>query len=86
MSRYKGQLSAKSIERDHPHAVEMLVPPDGFGRRLDAMHEWIRARGAAVQAGRGRFDEGRWFVTWCFADAETTVSFAADFVVASRGV
>jgi hypothetical protein len=40
MSRYKGQNPAQAVERKFPHIVEMAVPPNGFGKRLDAMYEW----------------------------------------------
>ena len=35
MTRYKGRTKAKTIERDFPHHVEMIVPEGGFGKRLD---------------------------------------------------
>jgi len=38
VSRYKGRASAKAIERDIPHIVEMRVPLGGFGSKLNAMH------------------------------------------------
>ena len=30
--RYKGRPSAKNIERDFPHAVDIAVPLGGFGK------------------------------------------------------
>jgi hypothetical protein len=33
MSRYKGRQSAKVVERDFPHFVDMVVPLGGFGSR-----------------------------------------------------
>ena len=44
MARYKGRTKTKLVERDCPHRVEMIVPKGGFGKRLDEMHEWHRAR------------------------------------------
>ena len=44
MSRYKGRSNTKAIERDFPHIVEMAVPEGGFGKQLDAMHEWHRSQ------------------------------------------
>ena len=44
MTRYKGGTKTSLIERDFPHRVEMIVPKGGFGKRLDAMYEWHRAR------------------------------------------
>jgi hypothetical protein len=80
MKRYKGRQSAQSIERDYPHIVEMLVPEGGFGKKLDAMYDWHRARGILFQRGRSRRDEnGRDYIRWCFADADTAAAFAAEF-------
>ena len=50
MTRYKGRT--RTIERDFPHRVEMIVPKGGFGRRLDEMHEWHRAHGIRPRFGR----------------------------------
>jgi hypothetical protein len=44
MSRYKGQLKVSRTEQEFPHRVEIIVPRGGFGKRLDAMHDWHRAR------------------------------------------
>jgi hypothetical protein len=45
MSRYKGRQSAKAVEKDLPHFVDMVVPPGGLGSRLDAMHEYHTRHG-----------------------------------------
>ena len=44
MSRYKGRQSAKAVEKDFRHFVNMVVPPGGLGNRLDAMYEFQTAR------------------------------------------
>ena len=49
MTHYKGRTSPKAIEHDFPHHVEMIVPLGGFGKKLDVMHEWHRAREALTQ-------------------------------------
>ena len=38
MGRYKGRQSAKAVEKDFPHFVDMVVPLGGLGNRLDAMY------------------------------------------------
>ena len=48
MSRHKGRTSAKAIEKDFPHIVEMQVPLGGFGSKLDAMYQWHETRGKEV--------------------------------------
>ena len=80
MTRYKGRATAKSVERDFPHFVDMFVPDGGLGRRLDTMYEWHRTRGIESHHGRGRrTDEGRYYVRWCFADAALAGAFADKF-------
>jgi hypothetical protein len=69
----------KSIERDFPHIVEMLVPLGGFGGQLDDMYDWHRARDIEDHHGRGRRVEGRNIVSWCFRDADTADVFAGEF-------
>jgi hypothetical protein len=79
MTRYKGRSGVKAIERDFPHIVEMAVPLGGFGKRLDTMHEWHRSRSIQPHHGRGRHEDDRDLVRWCFADAHFSTSFAAEF-------
>jgi hypothetical protein len=78
-AHYKGRISAKNIERDYPHIVEIVVPPGGLGKQLDAMYDWHRERGIEVHLGSGRHEEGRDFIRWCFADQEMANAFAAAF-------
>jgi hypothetical protein len=81
MTRYKGRTNASLIERDFPHRVEMIVPKGGFGKKLDVMHEWHRARGIRAKFGRSRRDKNnRDYVTWCFADATLADAFRSLFV------
>jgi hypothetical protein len=79
MPRYKGRTSFKSIERDFPHIVEMVVPLGGLGKSLDAMYAWHHARGIQGMHGRGRREEGRDYIRWCFADAVLAAAFAREF-------
>ena len=48
MTRYKGRASAKAIEKDFPHIVEMQVPLGGFCSKLNAMYQWHETRGMEV--------------------------------------
>ena len=50
MTRYKGRQSAKAVEKDFPHFVDMVVPPGGLGKRLDAMYEFHTRYGIKPQA------------------------------------
>jgi len=79
--RYKGRTKTNLIEGDFPHRVEMIVPKGGFGKRLEAMYEWHRARSIQAMRGRSRRDKSnRDYVTWCFADAAMADSFRASFI------
>ena len=80
MTRYKGRTKSSLVERKFPHRVEMIVPEGGFGKRLDEMHEWHRARSLRARFARGRRDaNNRDYVTFCFADAAMADSFRASF-------
>ena len=85
MTRYKGRRRLKSTEREFPHSVVLLVPEGGFGRRLDAMHDWFAARGIDGIGGRGEKREDRDYISWCFADPQTADDFAAAFGGSRRG-
>jgi hypothetical protein len=86
MSRYKGRTSPETIERDFPHIVEIAVPANGLGRRLDAMHEWHIARGISARHGQQRHVEDCNYIRWCFADAETANLFAEHFGGTALGI
>src|SRR5262245_20147836 len=80
MTRYKGRTSAREIEKDFPHIVEMRVPLGGFGSKLNAMHQWHEARGIRAIHSTGRRDENnRDYIRWCFADETIAREFAREF-------
>ena len=79
MTRYKGRMSPKAIEREFPHVVEIAVPPGGVGVQLDAMHYFHRAKGINACLGLGRRDEGRDYLRWYFTRPTAAESFAAEF-------
>jgi len=79
MARYKGRTSAKNIESDFPHIVEIAVPLGGLGQQLNQMYGWHRERSVEVHRSSGRREEGCDFICWCFADAKTAADFAAAF-------
>ena len=54
MARYKDRASAKAIEKDFPHFVDVAVPPGGLGNTLNAMYNSIPGmafRPSAVMRG-----------------------------------
>jgi hypothetical protein len=75
MSRYKG--SFKETARLYPHVVEVIVPPSGFGRRIDDMHALHRQRGIRDQ--QLLRDDEHDYIRWCFADREIADAFVAEF-------
>jgi hypothetical protein len=79
MSRYKGRTSLKSLAREFPYTVEMVVPEGGLGRALDRMYEFHAVRGIKAQTGKGRRVDDCDIITWLFADPEIAQQFAAEF-------
>ena len=78
MSRYKGRQSAKAVERDFPHFVDIAVPPGGLGAKLDAMYDF-HTQCIKPQRGHGRHDANGSVIRWCFADAAVAEAFAREF-------
>jgi hypothetical protein len=80
MTRYKGRQSAKAVEQDFPHCVDIVVPEGGLGNKLNAMYEFHARHG--IQAKRGyaqRREDGRSVIRWCFADPAIAKDFANAF-------
>jgi hypothetical protein len=75
MRHYKDRQSAKALERDFPHIVDIVVPPDGLGYRLDAMYEFHTRHSIKPHRGEGKRDRSGIVIRWCFADR----SFASAF-------
>jgi hypothetical protein len=68
VTRYKGRQSAKVVEPDFPHFVDIVVPLGGLGARLDAMYSFHTQHGIKAQRGHGRHDANGSVIQWCFAD------------------
>ena len=79
MTRYKGRQSAKAVERDFPHFVDIIVPLGGLGSKLDAMYDFHTQYGIKPQRGHGRHDANGSVIHWCFSDPAIAKSFAAVF-------
>ena len=79
MTRYKGSHSAKAVERDYPHFVDVAVPPGGLGSRLDAMYAFHERHGIRAKRGHGRHDANGSVVRWCFADPAIADAFTKEF-------
>ena len=73
MSPDKGAPSSET------YAVEIVVPEDGLGRRLEDMHDFHRQRAITDHYVPGRRDGERDYVRWFFKDLATAEAFAAQF-------
>jgi hypothetical protein len=79
MSRYKGRHSAKAVERDFPHFVDIPVPVGGLGNRLNAMYDFHARHGIQPKRGHGRHDANGSVIRWCFADPALAAAFVKEF-------
>lgn len=79
MTQRRGERTAVQNERDFPYIVELPVPPNGFGAKLDSMYEFHREHGIQDARGRGqRRNEGD-FVRWCFGKLDDAKEFSKAF-------
>ena len=69
----------RSIERDFPHIVEIVVPESGLGGTRDAMNDFHARYCVQAHPRRGRYRDGSRYVRWCFADPNIAEAFAAKF-------
>jgi hypothetical protein len=68
MTRHKREVVGLTNERDFPHLVELVVPPEGLRDvflEIDAFH---RERRIPVQRGRNRHVAERFHIRFCFSD------------------
>jgi hypothetical protein len=65
--------------KEFPYIVEIIVPPDGLGERLDEMLAFHRDRGITPNLGKGARVSGRDHLRWRFADLATAIAFAVKF-------
>jgi hypothetical protein len=68
-------ITARMNERDAPHIVELPVPEGGFGRALDAIHDFHRMRDIESRRGRRQRRDEQEFVRWCFANPVDAAEF-----------
>jgi hypothetical protein len=79
MSLYKGQLRASRIEVEFPHHVDIIVPPGGLGRQLNAMYEFHIEHGIKPRSGHGMHRADSAAIRWCFVEASLADAFASKF-------
>ena len=78
-SRYKGRQSAKSVEQDFPHFVDIAVPPGGLGNTIDAMYDFHARHGIQSKRGHDRHDANGSVIRWCFSELAVAEAFASEF-------
>jgi hypothetical protein len=79
MSRRKGEVTSGMNERDFPHLVELALPSGGFRSTSEDFLAFHRERGIQERRGRGRNEDGQFFVTFCFGDPRLADAFQAQF-------
>jgi hypothetical protein len=79
MTRRKSERTTRQNERDCPYIVELKVSPNGFGAKLDLIHEFHRGRGLEARSGRGQRRDDQEFVRWCFVDRGDAEAFKTSF-------
>jgi hypothetical protein len=80
MAHSRRRTGLKSIERNFPHIVEIVVPLGGLGKTLDVIYDFHARHDIRAKHGRTRHDEnGHNYMRWRFADRRTAVEFANKF-------
>lgn len=79
MTRRKGEETAAQNERQYPYIVELPVPPNGLGSKLDSMYQFHRDSGIQPIRGRGQRRDSADYVRWCFADRDCAEAFSKAF-------
>lgn len=80
MAERKGRTGLKSIERDFPHIVELVVSPGGLGKTMDAIYDFHARHDIRAKHGPTRHDKnGHNYILWRFADPKTAAKFADKF-------
>lgn len=81
MARYKGQRSAKEIDRGYPHQVCLDVPGTGLGALLQDMLSFCVDRDHAHRSGDDRSIHQS---IWCFTNQVDADAFHARFAPRSN--
>lgn len=74
MSRRKGEIGRRQIDREYPHQVEIAIPPGGLGTTLNELHGWAKQAGIDYRTRSvNRFPVEA--MRWCFRDEATAEAF-----------
>ena len=77
----KNRKTAKEVEEDFPHFVDIAVPPDGLGSKLAAMYDFHARHRISPKRGHGRRDDKGGAIRWCFSDPALADAFAQEFAL-----
>lgn len=86
MSRRKGEITRAEIDRCFPHQVELPVPVNGFGPRLNVMYGFCREHCFSYQTRAARRRGEADAVRWCFRLASDAERFREQFGGQTRDV
>jgi hypothetical protein len=75
----KRNIAAYVNERNFPFVVQIPVPDDGFGSRLDAINAWHRYSKNKQRRGRPQSLGEKKFWRWCFKEFESADKFRQRF-------
>jgi hypothetical protein len=75
----KRNIAAYVNERNFPFVVQIAVPDDGFGSRLDAINAWHRYSKNKQRRGRPQSLGEKKFWRWCFKEFESADKFRQRF-------
>ena len=67
MGRYKSVLTAEQDARDMPFTVDVPVPGDGLGRRMDTFSNWLGINAKGYWAQHGKIVERKHIARYCFS-------------------
>jgi hypothetical protein len=78
MTRRKGEITPRQVDRDYPHQVEIAIPSGGLRPLLNAMHDFCRGADFRTRGiGIKRPETGRDGVRFCFKAREPAEAFRA---------
>jgi hypothetical protein len=72
----KGEITKSQIDREYPYQVELVIPGQGFGRRLDEMQKFCILFDYKTRPETRRPDH---FVSWCFKESAQADRFKNTF-------
>jgi hypothetical protein len=75
----KRNIAAYVNERNFPFVVQIAVPDNGFGSRLDAINAWHRYSTNKQRRGRPQSLGEKKFWRWCFKEFESADKFRQRF-------